>query len=284
VGRKKQIFLRKCWQRKENPLLELTRLENLLLDALLPLEEYLKDMMIVGGWCPYLYAKYVWKFKVPAIPTTTDIDLGVKETGAKSFTVTVYDMLKEGGLDITQLYDDEDFPVEFVKKEGEVSLKLEFITSFFTSDDTLNRFLGDKLACNRIEAFELLLNSAIPLDIPYRDKIMKIQVPSPAVFMYHKGITFVMRDESYKLEKDLFYVYFILRYAPQRKVLLETIAGLKEDEYFEAFKENLNEYLSDYTRPGYRIIRKYLSETADERTIYKEIKDEFADLLKLVNS
>jgi hypothetical protein len=265
-------------------LLELARLESLFLDALSPLSSYLKDIIVVGGWCPYLYAKYLWKLKLPAIPTTTDIDLGVLETGPHNFSLTIYDTLKQKGLEVSRIYDDEDFPIEFIKKEGEVALKLEFITSFFTSDDTLNRFLGDKLACNRIEAFELLLQHTIKLEVPYQGKQFVLQAPDPAVFLYHKGITFVMREEPYKLEKDLFYVYFILRYVPQRKELLATIENLKKDEYYEAFKENLTNYLSDYSKPGFRIIRKFLAGTEDERTIYTTIRDEFRDLLQIINS
>ena len=52
------------------------------LDTLLAIEDSLDKIIIVGGWCPYLYAKYLWRKEIRNIPTTTDIDLGVLETGS----------------------------------------------------------------------------------------------------------------------------------------------------------------------------------------------------------
>ena len=97
-------------------------------------------MVVVGGWCPYLYAIHLWKRPIPDIPTTTDIDLGVLETGNKRFENTVYDRLKSAGFDLKRLYAGEETPVEFIYKKKAVKLKVEFITSFETSDDTLNYF------------------------------------------------------------------------------------------------------------------------------------------------
>ena len=34
-------------------------------------------MVLVGGWVPYIYAKYVWKNVPNLAVTTTDIDFGV---------------------------------------------------------------------------------------------------------------------------------------------------------------------------------------------------------------
>ncbi len=144
---------------------ELEKLEKGFIETVEILKEYLPQMVIVGGWCPYLYARYLWERKIPNIPTTFDIDLGVLETGSKHFETTVYDKLKSAGLALERLYADEETPVEFIYKKSTVELKIEFITSFETSDDTLNRFLGSQLACNRIEAFELLLKQTLTVPV-----------------------------------------------------------------------------------------------------------------------
>ena len=41
------------------------------------LSEYVESLVIVGGWVPYIYAKYIWEDPHPAIVTTSDIDLGI---------------------------------------------------------------------------------------------------------------------------------------------------------------------------------------------------------------
>lgn len=256
--------------------------EKQFLDTLAELGEDLDKIVIVGGWCPFLYAKYLWHRHLPAMPTTLDIDLGVTETGTKRYPVTVYEKLKKAGFAVERLYPDEAEPIEFVSKKGKSELKLEFITSFLTSDDTLNRFLGKELACNRIEAFEILLASPLVLEIKHGKHPLKLRIPDPATFLFHKGISFVMRGSGYKLGKDLFYVYFILKYHPDRAALLAGLEKLRPHELFDNFRQNLQEYLDDFDQPGYAIIRKFLGRSIDPRTVNKEIKETFTDLFMLL--
>ena len=60
---------------------DLKQLEKGFFDTLTVLKDVLPEMVVVGGRCPYLYALHLWKKPIPDIPTTTDIDLGVLETG-----------------------------------------------------------------------------------------------------------------------------------------------------------------------------------------------------------
>lgn len=255
-------------------------LERAFLDTLAGLRSELPHLVIVGGWCPYLYAHYLWKKPVPNLPTTMDVDLGVVETGPKKFGTTVYDRLKQLGLATERLHDQEPEPIEFICKREHLEMKLEFITSFETSDDTLNRFLGRKLACHRIDAFEVLLKDPLTLQVGAPMKAA-VHVPRPELFLFHKGITFVNRSEPMKRDKDLFYIYFILRFSPDTSGLLDAVARLKSHEYFEAFRRNLADYLADPSRPGYLMLRPFVSQWVPERDVNKEIEETFRDLLNL---
>lgn len=246
------------------------------------LDDALSKIMIVGGWCPYLYAHYLWKKTIPNIPTTTDIDLGVAETGSKKFDLTVYERFKEAGLAVERIYEQEEVPIEFIYKTGETELKIEFITSFETSDDTLNRFLGSKLACNRIEAFEILLRNPVSIFLKHSGKQLTVQIPSPESFLYHKGVTFVVRPDETKRGKDLFYVYFILKFSLNRKELLQAISQFKSNEHFEVFRRNLKEYLSDVSKPGYLMLRPFVRRWVDEKKINEEIKEVFDELFQVL--
>ena len=261
---------------------EIEKLEKGFLDTLSALDESLDKIIIVGGWCPYLYTNYLWQRRIPNIPTTTDIDLGVMETGAKRFDLTVYDKLKKAGFQVERLYEREEEPIEFVYKKKELELKVEFITSFETSDDTLNRFLGSKLACNRIEAFEVLLEDPIQISIKHLGKNMSVSIPKPETFLFHKGISFVMRSDDFKRDKDLFYVYFVLKFAPDQKTLLESIARFKKHEYFKSFKQNLRHYLSEVSKPGYLMLWPFLKGLIDDKKINDEIRETFALLFQII--
>lgn len=261
---------------------ELKQLEKGFIETVEILKNYLPQMVVVGGWCPYLYARYLWKRKIPNIPTTLDIDLGVLETGSRYFETTVYEKLKSAGLALERLYADEETPIEFIYKKRTVELKIEFITSFETSDDTLNRFLGSALACNRIDAFELLLRETLTVPLKIGKETLNVRIPTPEIFLYHKGITFVMRSADFKRDKDLFYVYFILKFHPDRNRLLETLEGLKGDDYFHAFKQNLRDYLSETTSPGYLILRSFLRNWMEESAINQEIRNTFSCIFEIL--
>lgn len=250
-------------------------------DTLSVLGDSLDKMIIVGGWCPYLYANYLWEKKVPGMPTTSDIDFGVIETGPFRFDQTVYDQLKKAGFSIARLYEAEEAPIEFVYKKNELELKLEFITSFETSDDTLNRFLGKELACNRIEAFEILLENPEQITLMHSGKKISLNIPRPETFLYHKAITFVMRSFELKRDKDLFYVYFVMKFCPDQRVLLESLERFRRHELFESFKENLKQYLSNASKSGYQMLRPFLRGWIDEKKINDEIRATFDPFLRI---
>lgn len=261
---------------------DLQELEKGFFDTLTVLKDVLPEMVVVGGWCPYLYALHLWKKPVPDIPTTTDIDLGVLETGSRRFEKTVYDRLKSAGYALKKLYAGEETPVEFIYRKKALKLKVEFITSFETSDDTLNRFLGNELACNRIDAFELLLKQTVTVPLKVGDEILTIKVPRPEIFFYHKVITFVMRSAHFKRDKDLFYAYFILKFHPNKEELLRSLADLKKDDYFHAFQQNIKEYLSDFSSPGYLILRPFLRSWMEETAINQEIHNTFSGVFEIL--
>lgn len=252
------------------------------LDTLLAIEDDLDKIMIVGGWCPYLYAKYLWHKEIPNIPTTTDIDLGVFETGSLRFDNTIYDKLSTAGLTIERIYDEEPRPIEFVYKKQELEMKVEFITSFETTDDTLNRFLGSQLACNRIEAFEILLENAAEINIRHYGKNLHLNIPRPETFLYHKGVTFVMRSYEPKRDKDLWYVYFILKFCPDQKALLSALAQYKKHELFKPFRSNLKKYLAEVDKPGYKMLRPFVRRWVEEKKINQEIREIFDPVLTLI--
>ena len=251
------------------------------LDTLLAIEDSLDKIIIVGGWCPYLYAKYLWRKEIRNIPTTTDIDLGVLETGSRKFDRTIYDKLSAAGLAVERIYDNESQPIEFVYKEKEIEMKVEFITSFETTDDTLNRFLGSELACNRIEAFEILLEGPARINIKHLGKNLPLNIPKPETFLYHKAITFVMRSGEAKRDKDLSYVYFILKFCPDPKALIEALTRYKKHELFKSFRQNLKKYLSDVSKPGYVMLRPFVRRWVEEKKINQEIKEIFTPLLQI---
>ncbi len=146
----------------------------------------------------------------------------------------------------------------------------------------LKDVLRSELACNRIEAFELLLKQIVTIPIQVKNDLLTVKMPAPEIFFYHKAITFVMRSAKFKRDKDLFYAYFILKFHPDRQALVKALDGMEKDEYFKAFQENIREYLSDLSSPGYLILRPFLHGWIEEGKINADIQSTFSEILDLI--
>ena len=55
--------------------------EKLLIKVIDDLADFFPYLVIVGGWVPYIYARYIWKNVPNLAVTTSDIDFGVGVQG-----------------------------------------------------------------------------------------------------------------------------------------------------------------------------------------------------------
>ena len=92
-----------------------SEIEKSFLATLADLEDILDKILVVGGWCPFLYAKYLWKIPMENIPRTTDIDFGVWETGSVRYEPTVYARLLAAGYETEPYSSTDTNQVEFLR-------------------------------------------------------------------------------------------------------------------------------------------------------------------------
>ncbi|RKX91272.1 MAG: hypothetical protein DRP84_11890, partial [Spirochaetes bacterium] len=89
-----------------------------------------------------------------------------------------------------------------------------------------------------------------------RKRTYKINCPKPSAFLYHKGATFIDREDEQKQAKDLYYMYFILRYAPDLDIILKEVAEYKKRDYFKEISQNLSKYFERKTSRGCLMVEK----------------------------
>ena len=250
-------------------------------ETLTALDESLDKLVLVGGWLPFIYCNYLWKVPALDIPYTTDIDLGVQETGPLRYALTVFQRLRQADLAMEPIYSKEKMPIQFIYKKSGLEVRIDFITSHDTSDDTHNRFLGTEVSWNRIDSFEVLLHSPKRLRIDLDGIVFSVNVPLPATFFFHKGIIFASRSDDYKKAKDLYTVFWGLKFCPDRQELIKEIMEFRKHEYFRAFQQNLKEYVKDISKPGYLLLRPFLSPWLLEKKINSEITEVFHSILEI---
>lgn len=205
-------------------------------------------LVLVGGWVPYIYAKYIWKNTPRLAVTTTDIDFGVSDKEFKGRD-SVASYVRKLGYGERHVSMDRMTPFVPVVKDSSGSLKaeVEFITDPKVPKTIIYQVVGREIEINEIENFNLLLKSVITTTIEKH----KVRIPTESMFVFHKLLTFVQRENKEKLKKDLYYVYYMLRFCPSKDELINKVNSfIKNKEQGKSVKRNLRKYFSGIDSEG----------------------------------
>lgn len=262
-------------------MIEIDKIEAIFFKVLDDLKHYLRDLTLVGGWAPFVYARYLWN-NIPARPiATVAIDFGFGETTIKSYSKTIFQTLSS--LDYTERHPrmDRIYPV-VLYKEGKVPV--DFITFPEIADDTIEKFIGRQININKIDDFDFLIKNRIPIDIKVtkRKPAYKIYCPKPSAFIYHKGATFIEREDQQKQTKDLYYMYFILRYAPDLDSIFKEIIQFKKDLQLENIAKNLNRFFERKSSYGCLMVEKENGPDAYIDDLRQDVFERFKKLRELL--
>jgi len=230
------------------------KIETVFFSVLEDLKDYLPDLTIVGGWMPYVYSNFLWKNSVNRPVTTVDIDFGVDAPRNSKHPRTIFKMLS--GLDYTERHPrmDRMFPVVLLKEK----VPVEFITDPAVDIAEVEALVGSEMQINRIEKFDFLLKHrrSITIQAPQGKGPYEVNCPAPAAFLYHKAATFIDRMNKEKQAKDMYYMYFILRYAPDSNALLKEISQFSKEGHFKTVSENLAKFFERVSSPGCLMIER----------------------------
>lgn len=260
---------------------EAENIESVFFKVLEDIKDYLEDLTLVGGWAPYVYARFLWENPAAKLITTSDVDFGIGKTKTKVYPRTIFQTLSP--LDYLERHPRMDrlYPVVLYKKGR---IPVEFIASPDIADDIIENLIGTQINVNKIDKFDFLLNHKIPIIIGKTKYAAnyKIYCPDPAAFLYHKGITFTDRENEQKKSKDLYYIYFILRHAPDRGEIFKRINLYRKDIYFDVFIANLNKYFERPSSQGCMMVEKENGPDEFIDNVRQDAYKRFNDLQKLL--
>lgn len=101
--------------------------------------------------------------------------------------------------------------------------------------------------------------------------------------MYHKGATFRDREDKAKQAKDLYYIYFILRYAEDLDVILDEIRQYYDKGYFLSEFANIKEYFKKKTSPGCLMVEQENGPDEYIDDVRNDIFNRFNQLIELIH-
>ena len=213
------------------------------------LEPYLPQIVIGGGWAPFLYYHYLAKNRQYSPVLTSDIDLIVKHEVAIVGPKTIDEILTgKAGLESTFKNLDNPAVIHYEGAIDGVEVEIEFLTDQTGSQQEKVLVVQKGLHAEALRYVSIIVENTLMLKIDDLESAQTgfpliVQVPKPAAYIFQKGLSFPRRRDNRKASKDLYYIFDILVGIPEIYTLA---SGDFEDLYgnhpawFKKFKANLS--------------------------------------------
>ncbi len=244
------------------------------------LRNYLPYLVVVGGWVPYLYRNYLWKGETDKPYLTADIDIGIK-TKIKDFRQdSIYKRLTKLQYSERHVSIGKAYPVvpEVKLNNSAVPIPVEFISGKDMPENYLRKLIGSEILVNKLEYFEIILENVTKIKIKGKTTSIDVCIPSPENYIFHKLLTFPLRPDQIKMRKDLYYVYYILRFIPNSVSLLRNISKFKHGRECRTARENVDRFFSNRLSEGVLLVADEFGPDARVKDIREHILSIFQEL------
>lgn len=220
-----------------------------LLKTLAVLRPYLPQIVVGGGWAPFLYYRYLAKNREHTPVLTRDIDFMVGHQVPIVGPQTIDEILtKEAKL--TTVFKNLDNPA-VIHYEGTidgVEVEIEFLTDQTGSQEERVLIVQKGLHAEALRYVSIIVENTLLLEIDNAESAqgdgpLIVQVPKPAAYIFQKGLSFPARRNKQKVSKDLYYIFDILAKIPDDYIFeggdFELLSG-KHPAWFNQFISNLS--------------------------------------------
>ena len=223
------------------------------LKSLWLIKDYLPQVVIAGGWAPFVYYRYLVGDRSKNPIRTGDLDIIVGNRLPLAGDKLLDEILTEAGLE--PVFKTRSQP-PVVHYEGEIdglAVEIEFLTDLKGSrtEEVIEVQAG--LHAEALRYLTLLIENTIEVnidDVPGVEagSSLRVRLPSPAAYIFNKGLVFPRRKERPKKGKDLYYLFDLLSYREDFRgeiVVDFTRLGEHYKPWFETFIKNLTKAFPD---------------------------------------
>lgn len=226
------------------------------------LRPYLSEFVIGGGWVPLIYYHYVLEKTEVEPVRTKDIDLFVPESVPRIGAQTIDQLLLQAGFKV--VFKSQDIPPA-IAYEGDIDgyeVEIEFLTHQRGPKDDMAIEVQNGLKAQALRFASISIGNAIEVEIndfPGESGLLslKVRVPSPGAYVFHKGLVFTRRKKEQKKAKDIYYIFDILANCPElRQQIIDELRELKKSHssWFRTFEKNLRTHFSSITSDGVNLV------------------------------
>jgi hypothetical protein len=220
-----------------------------LLKTLAVLRPYHLQIVIGGGWAPFLYYRYLVKNRNHTPILTRDIDIMVRHQVPVVGPKTIDEILTKE-VNLTTAFKNLDNP-PVIHYEGTIDgieVEIEFLTEQTGSQDEKVLIVQKGLHAEALRYISIIVENTLLLEINDAESSqgegpLIVQVPNPAAYIFQKGLSFPVRRDKQKASKDLYYIFDILAGIPDKYIFgggdFEMLSG-KHPAWFNQFISNLS--------------------------------------------
>ena len=217
------------------------------------IKDYLPHLVIAGGWAPFVYYRYLLGDTAKNPIRTADLDIVVGNRLPQAGEKLLDEILTGAGLQT--VYKTRSQP-PVVHYEGEIDgldVEIEFLTDLKGSSTEEVIEVQKGLHAEALRYLTLLIENTIEVNIDdalgaRAGSSLTVRLPSPAAYIFNKGLVFPRRKDRSKRGKDLYYVFDLLAYREDfRCQIVADLIRLGEHyrPWFKTFKNNLAAAFSD---------------------------------------
>jgi len=223
------------------------RLQAGFLKSLRLIADYLPQVVIAGGWAPFVYYHYLLGDKSKNPLRTGDIDIVVANRLPLIGSMPIDETLKDAGLRPVFKTRTQPPVIHYEGKIDGCEVEIEFLTDLRGScrDEVIE--VQEGVHAEALRYLTILLENVIEVKIDDAPGIgqgatLAVRLPSPGAFVLNKGLVFPRRRERSKKGKDLYYIFDLITYREDfRDRIVSELIGLREryKPWFKTLKENL---------------------------------------------
>ena len=219
-------------------------MDKILGEYIASLKPYLNQLVIAGGWVPYIYSKTYSSENVREPLITYDFDAVIPRHGFLENDKSLDRVILDAGFEYVFASLDNPPVVKYIKKLAEnKEIEIEFIVNESGNNEGVKRI--GSINAQALRYIGLLTDSHWELsllELGFADDGY-LRIPSPARFIFHKALTAPRRRQSNKTAKDLYYIFYVLEaFSAWREDTLMQINQLSKSH--NQWKRKAHDYLA----------------------------------------
>lgn len=185
--------------------------DRILEECLRAIEPYLDQLVVAGGWVPYLYVKLYEGTATHEPLLTVDFDAVIARHEFVERAITLDKTILSAGFNYDFASLDIPPVVKYVKDIGNnQQAEIEFITEAGATQRPVE--VVGSVNAQALRHVDILLDA--PWVFPFADYGIAgpgyLKVPRPSHYVLHKILVAPRRSSIYKTAKDLYYAFYVL--------------------------------------------------------------------------